>query len=73
MKWTFPSLNLIGSIFRKFVVKNQNRMANSVDPDETAHFESSHQGLHCLHRDLVVSAAERVKPRISPKRGINIK
>ena len=31
-------------------VKNQNRMANSVDPDETAH-----QDLHCLHRHLVWS------------------
>ena len=25
-------------------------MANSVDPDETAHNEPSHQDLHCLHR-----------------------
>ena len=31
-------------------------MANSVDPDETAHNEPSHQDLHCLqgpsHKDL---------------------
>ena len=27
-------------------VKNQNWMANSVDPDETAHYEPSHQDLH---------------------------
>ena len=25
-------------------------MANSVDPDETAHYEPSHLDLHCLHR-----------------------
>ena len=31
-------------------------MANSVDPDETAHYESSHQDLHCLHMYLVWSA-----------------
>ena len=35
------------------LVKNQNRMANSVDPDETAHYELSHQDLHCLHRYVV--------------------
>ena len=34
-----------------------NRMANSVDPDETTHYESSHLDLHCLHRYL----DERVK------------
>ena len=34
-------------------VKNQNRMSNSVEPDETAHYEPSHQDLHCLHRHLV--------------------
>ena len=26
-------------------VKNQNRMANSVDPDETSYYEPSHQDL----------------------------
>ena len=25
---------------------------NSVDPDETAHYEPSHLDLHCLHRYL---------------------
>ena len=34
-------------------VKNQNRMANSIDPDETAHYEPSHHNLHCLLRYLV--------------------
>ena len=25
-------------------------MINSIDPDETAHYEPSHLDLHCLHR-----------------------
>ena len=37
-------------------VKNQNGLANSLDPDETAHNEPSHQDLHCLHRYLAWSA-----------------
>ena len=59
MKWTFASCPLlqIGISF-----KNQNRMANSVDPDGTAHYEPSHQDLHCLHRvSGLVFRAERVK------------
>ena len=35
-----------------FQPKIKNRMANSVDPDETAHYELSHLALHCLHRYL---------------------
>ena len=31
-------------------------MGNSVDPDGTAHYEPSHQNLHCLHRYLFWSA-----------------
>ena len=27
-------------------------MANSVDPDETGHYERSHLDLHCLQRSL---------------------
>ena len=34
-------------------VKKQTIMANSIDPDETAHYDPSHQGLHSLHRYLV--------------------
>ena len=30
-------------------------MANSVDPDETAHYELTHLDLHCLQRYLVWS------------------
>ena len=31
------------------MVKNENRIVNSVDPDETAHYEQSHMDLHRLH------------------------
>ena len=40
-------------------VKNQNRMANSVDPDETAHYEPSHQDIHSLQTIDLVSTAKR--------------
>ena len=29
-------------------IENQTRMANSVDPDEMARYEPSHQGIYCL-------------------------
>ena len=48
--WTFPFLQIGMS------VKNQNRMTNSVDPDEMAHHEPSHQDLHYLQRYLVWSS-----------------
>ena len=35
-----------------FWSKIKNRMANSVDPEETAHCEPSHLDLYCLHRYL---------------------
>ena len=35
---------------RGLSVKNQNRMANSVDPEETAQSELSHQDLQCLQK-----------------------
>ena len=45
-------------------VKNQNRMANSVDPDEMAHYEPSHQDLHCKknkkNKNVLVCRAEKV-------------
>ena len=54
MKWTSPSLNSNVPLLQVGIsIRNQNRMANNVDPDETAHYEPSHQGLHCLHRYLV--------------------
>ena len=35
----------------------KNRTANSVDPDEMAHYEPSHLDLHCLHRYLFRSTS----------------
>ena len=36
-------------------------MANSVDPDETARYEPSHQDLHCLHKSsALIYRVERV-------------
>ena len=35
-----------------FQSKISNRMANSVDPDEMAHYKPSHLDLHCLQRYL---------------------
>ena len=40
-------------IVNRDVSQNQNKMANSVDPDETAHNEPSLPDLHCLQRYLV--------------------
>ena len=37
-------------------------MANSVDLDETARYEPSHQDLHCLHR-YWFCRTERIKSR----------
>ena len=48
LKWILPSLNLdmfIGAN-RGFGLKN--RMANDVDPDESARYESSDLDLYCL-------------------------
>ena len=33
-------------------MKNQNGMANSVDPDKTAHDEPSHQDIQCLQNTV---------------------
>ena len=35
-----------------FSLESKNRMANGVDPDEMAHYEPSHPGLHCWQRYL---------------------
>ena len=44
----------------RFQSKTKNRMANSVDPDETTHYEMSHLDLHCLQRCLFWSAGMKV-------------
>ena len=36
-------------------------MSNSVDPDETAHFEPSHLDLRCLQKLIIVCGSERVR------------
>ena len=48
LKWTLPSLNLDYIVANKFQSIINNRMANSEDPDEMAHYEPSHLDLHCL-------------------------
>ena len=60
-KWTFPSSNLDMSTAsnRGFNKKSKIRMANSVDPDETARYEPSHLDLHCLHRYQFRSAGKK--------------
>ena len=70
LKWTLPSLNLDTSILaNRGSVRNQlqnDKMANSEDPDETAHNEPSHQDLHCLQKHLFW--AVRLKRLILPRR-----
>ena len=39
-------------VSNRFSVKIQNRITNSVDPDETAHDEPSHLDLHCFQKCL---------------------
>ena len=37
-------------------------MSNSVDPDETAHYEPSHLDLRCLQKPVIIAyGSERVK------------
>ena len=37
-------------------------MSNSVDPDETAHYEPSHLDLSCLQTPIIIACgSERVK------------
>ena len=37
-------------------------MPNSIDPDETAHYEPSHLELRCLQKPIIDYNSERVKP-----------
>ena len=54
LKWILPSLNLDMSTDAKigFQSNVENRMANSVDPHETVHYEPAHLDLYSLHRYL---------------------
>ena len=39
-------------------------MSNSVDPDETAHYQPSHQDLRCLQKSIIIACgSERVGVR----------
>ena len=47
---------------RSSYVKLKDWMSNSVDPDETAHNESSHLDLRCLQKPIIIACgSERVK------------
>ena len=48
-------------------------MSNSVDPDETAHYELSHLDLCCLQKPVIIACgSERVKVRFrASKTGLN--
>ena len=51
--YNISSIKFISTIYSSYYVNplspaEQNVFANSVDPDETAHNEPSHQDLHCL-------------------------
>ena len=53
LMWCRPSLNLdMSNTENKSQSDVKNRLANSVDPDETARNEPSHQHLQSLHRYL---------------------
>ena len=58
MKWIIPSLNLDTptDANRNFSLKSKNRLANCVDPVETAPYKPSHLDLYCLHMYLFWSA-----------------
>ena len=48
------------SIGKRFTCKVE--MSNSVDPDETAHYEPSHVDLCCLQKPIITACgSERVK------------
>ena len=40
-------------------------MSNSIDPDETAHYEPSHLDLHCLQKPIIIAGgSERVNVKV---------
>ena len=60
LKWTLPEYGQNHYSKKGVSVKNQSRVANIVDPDETAQYELSHQDLLCLQNNFWVSRTERV-------------
>ena len=52
-KQTLPPSNLnIWIVAKRMILVNQKRLTNNIDPDETAHYESSHQDLYHLQKYL---------------------
>ena len=43
-------------------------MSNSVDPDETAHYEPSHLDPRCLQKPIIIYGNEKVKALITTVR-----
>ena len=62
MNWTLPSLNLNVSIFAKgdVITKIEIRIANSNDPDETAHYEVF--GLVCMAERVILVMLNKLMP-----------
>ena len=48
-------------------------MSNSVDPDDTTHYESSHLDLRCLQKLVIMANGnenQNLRPSIQKRRGI---
>ena len=45
---------------RNLYVKLEDCISNSIDPDETAHYEPSHLDLHCLQKPMLLPIAVKV-------------
>ena len=51
LKWVHPSMNSdISIVANRRLFKINNKMANSVDPDETDRYVPFHLDLHCFYR-----------------------
>ena len=46
------NLDMFTAANKGFSLKQKNRMATSVDPDETTRYDPTHLDLHCLHKYL---------------------
>ena len=40
-------------------------MSNSIDPDETAHYEPSHLDLRCLQKPIIAYGSEKAMSKCS--------
>ena len=63
LRWTLSLLSFWSRLFHHWIWTclllqkwYQSKIANSVDPDEMAHYEPSHLDLHCLQRYPFLSA-----------------